>query len=71
MRLEQLQRVSRSVGIAGGQRKLHAIRGALVGRWINVLITDRRTAEVLVQEVRARQLPATPAVPNRALHPPA
>lgn len=48
MRLDQLQRTARSVGIAGGQRKVSAIRGALVGRLINVLITDRTTAEVLV-----------------------
>lgn len=48
MRLEQLQRVPRSVAIAGGARKLHAIRGALAGRWVNVLITDRATAEALV-----------------------
>jgi len=61
MRLEQLQKVSRSVGIAGGQRKQAAIRGALAGRWINVLITDHRTAEALVEEVRSRQLPASPA----------
>ena len=56
MRLEQLQKVARSVGIAGGQRKRHAIRGALAGRWINVLITDRRTAEALVEEVRSHQM---------------
>lgn len=54
MRLEQLQNVARSVGIAGGQRKTPAIRGALAGGWINVLITDRRTAEVLIEEVRSR-----------------
>lgn len=58
MRLEQLRSVARSVGIAGGRRKMHAIRGALAGRWINVLITDRRTAEALVAEVRAQQLQA-------------
>lgn len=46
--LEKLQRVSRTVGIAGGRRKLAAIRGALMGRWINVLITDRFTAEQLL-----------------------
>ena len=40
MRLEQLQKVPRSVGIAGGQRKLHAIRGALAGRWIPVRWSD-------------------------------
>lgn len=49
MRLEQLRQVRRSVGIAGGQRKVEAIHGALSGRWINVLITDRFTAESLVQ----------------------
>jgi len=50
MPLEKLQRVARSVGIAGGKRKVAAIRGALLGRWVNVLITDRFTAEHLVQE---------------------
>lgn len=45
--LEQLRRVPRSVGIAGGPAKLDAIRGALAGGWINVLITDRFTAERL------------------------
>ena len=47
MRLEQLKRVKRSVGVAGGKRKHEAIRGALLGGLINVLITDRFTAEVL------------------------
>ena len=60
MRLEQLQKVARSVGIAGGQRKLHAIRGALAGRWINVLITDRRTAEALVEHKNTRKSPDDP-----------
>ena len=48
MTLEELRRVRRAVGIAGGQRKLPAIRGALRGRWINVLITDRFTAQRLL-----------------------
>lgn len=48
MKLEQLRQVKRAVGIAGGQRKFEAIRGALLGGWINVLITDRFTAERLV-----------------------
>ena len=46
--LEKLQRAGRTVGIAGGQRKIAAVRGALMGRWINVLITDRFTAEQLL-----------------------
>jgi DNA-binding transcriptional regulator LsrR (DeoR family) len=48
--LEQLRRVPRAVGIAGGASKLTAIRGALAGGWINVLITDCYTAEALVVE---------------------
>ena len=46
---DQLRRVKRVVGIAGGARKFDAIRGALNGRLINTLITDRFTAERLVQ----------------------
>ena len=52
MQLEQLGKVERSVGIAGGKRKFEAIRGALRGKLINVLITDRRTAERLVDGVQ-------------------
>ena len=48
MSLEQLKQVRRSVGVAGGKRKHKAIRGALLGSLINVLITDRFTAEQLV-----------------------
>ncbi|MDX2033470.1 MAG: sugar-binding transcriptional regulator [Blastocatellia bacterium] len=51
--LDQLRQVRRTVGIAGGERKLTAIGGALEGGWINVLITDRFTAERLIQGVRA------------------
>jgi DNA-binding transcriptional regulator LsrR (DeoR family) len=50
MQLEQLRKVERSVGIAGGVRKYKAILGALNGHYINVLITDRQTAEKLVFE---------------------
>lgn len=49
MELDALRRVPRVVGIAGGRRKTAAIRGALAGRWINVLITDRGTAERLLR----------------------
>lgn len=45
----QLKQVKRSVGIAGGHRKRIAIRAAVVGRWINVLITDRTTAQFLLE----------------------
>jgi DNA-binding transcriptional regulator LsrR (DeoR family) len=49
--LEQLRMVKRTIGIAGARRKYEAILGALRGRWVNVLITDRETAERLVSAV--------------------
>jgi DNA-binding transcriptional regulator LsrR (DeoR family) len=49
MDLDTLRRVPRVVGIAGGRRKTAAIRGALIGRRVNVLITDRATAERLLK----------------------
>jgi len=48
MSLEQIRAVPRSVGVAGGASKLQAIRAALQGRLVNVLITDRFTAERLI-----------------------
>jgi DNA-binding transcriptional regulator LsrR (DeoR family) len=48
--LEQLKRVPRAIGVAGGPGKTEAIRAALAGGWINGLITDRPTAERLLAE---------------------
>ena len=50
---ERLQALSRAVakdviGVAGGRQKVGAIRGALAGRFLNVLITDEDTALALV-----------------------
>lgn len=45
--LEQLRRIPRVVGVAGGPEKLDAIRAALRGKLVNVLITDQQTAESL------------------------
>ena len=45
---QQLGRADRTVGVAGGERKYEAIRGALLGGWVNVLVTDHVTAERLV-----------------------
>ena len=47
---EQLKKVRRSVGVAGGRRKHEAIQSALLGGLVNVLITDRFTAKTLVTE---------------------
>ena len=45
--LEQLKKIPRSVGIAGGKQRLLPVLGALRGRWINTLITDQYTAKRL------------------------
>ena len=44
---EDLLGVPRRIGVAGGERKLKAIQGALAGSWINILVTDLSTAQVL------------------------
>jgi DNA-binding transcriptional regulator LsrR (DeoR family) len=50
MTLEQLSKVSRAIGVAGGSRKYDAILGALRGHWINILVTDHFTARRLANE---------------------
>jgi DNA-binding transcriptional regulator LsrR (DeoR family) len=50
MSLEQLSKVSRAIGVAGGSRKFDAILGALRGHWINILVTDHFTANRLANE---------------------
>lgn len=50
MSINQLKQVNRTVGIAGGERKYEAIRGAVVGGLIHVLITDQMTAQRLAAE---------------------
>ena len=47
---DQLRRVPRRVAVAGGARKHSAIRAALRGGWITVLVTDRAEAERLVAD---------------------
>lgn len=45
-----LRAVPRRIGVAGGMRKLEAIRAALRGGWINVLVTDSHIASALISE---------------------
>ncbi len=52
--LEQLKRVPRAIGVAGGPGKTRAIRAALLGGWINCLITDTYTAQRLLESGSAR-----------------
>lgn len=48
--LDLLKKIPRRVGVAGGSQKQAAVRGAIRGGFINVLITDIDCAEHLVQE---------------------
>lgn len=50
--LANLRACKRVVGVAGGVQKVQAILGALRGGLIDVLITDQRTAEALVNAQR-------------------
>ena len=45
--LDQLNQIPRVVGVAGGMNKIAPIRAALLGKLIDVLITDQATAETL------------------------
>ncbi|MGD8485270.1 MAG: sugar-binding transcriptional regulator [Chloroflexota bacterium] len=50
MGLDQLRRVGRCVAIAGGERKWQAIRAAIRGGWIHVLVTDSLVARRLLDD---------------------
>jgi len=49
MTLEQIKRVPKVVGVSGGPQKVAAIRAALAGELINVLITDSVSAKTLLE----------------------
>lgn len=49
IKLEELTKVKRVVGVAGGPEKLAAIRGALSGDLVDVIITDSVTAAQLLR----------------------
>jgi DNA-binding transcriptional regulator LsrR (DeoR family) len=46
--LEELKSTPRVIGVAGGKRKIEAIRACLVGKLVNALVTDKFTAEELL-----------------------
>jgi DNA-binding transcriptional regulator LsrR (DeoR family) len=51
---DRLRAVGRRVGVAGGTQKYSAIRAAVRGGWVNVLITDAETAHRLTNERTGR-----------------
>jgi len=60
LRLEQLRAMPNVVGVAAGLDKVTAIKGAVAGRLIKVLITDDPTAQAI--------LDSPPAVPDPRRH---
>lgn len=46
----QIKKVKRVIAVAGGPRKLAAIRGVLRGNWANILVTDRKSAQGVLEE---------------------
>jgi DNA-binding transcriptional regulator LsrR (DeoR family) len=49
--LEEIKATGHVVGVAGGSAKYKAIRGALKGKLVDVLVTDHVTAEHLLKEI--------------------
>jgi DNA-binding transcriptional regulator LsrR (DeoR family) len=48
--LEKIKAIPRVIGVGGGKEKTRAIRAALQGGLINVLVTDDRTAARLLEQ---------------------
>ncbi|WP_068776785.1 sugar-binding transcriptional regulator [Paenibacillus sp. FJAT-26967] len=46
--LADLRSKEKAILVAGGQRKIDAIRAALIGRYANILVTDQFTAQALL-----------------------
>jgi DNA-binding transcriptional regulator LsrR (DeoR family) len=47
--LDEIRNIGFVIGIAGGATKFKAIHGALVGKLIDVLVTDRHTAQAILE----------------------
>jgi DNA-binding transcriptional regulator LsrR (DeoR family) len=54
--LEQLKRTLRVIGVAGGDRKVEAIRACLTGGLVNVLVTDKFSADKLLEREQTLNL---------------
>ena len=53
--VKDMRAAPRRIGIAGGAPKLNAIRAAITGGWINVLITDSEVARLLLEPPRLKK----------------
>jgi DNA-binding transcriptional regulator LsrR (DeoR family) len=54
MRLSDIRRIPSKIGIAGGERKVNAVIGAIRGGYINILITDTECAKRLIELSQAQ-----------------
>ena len=50
MNLDQLRRVRYTIGVAGGEFKVDAIYSALKGKIVNLIVTDNKTAEEVLEK---------------------
>ncbi|MET1006814.1 MAG: sugar-binding domain-containing protein [Propionibacteriaceae bacterium] len=55
---ESYRAVPRRIGLAGGTRKRAAIRAAMMGGWVNVVLTDVATARALISDEEEHERPA-------------
>jgi len=55
--LEEIAKIDHVVGVAGGTEKFAAIRAALIGKLVDVLVTDHMTAQKLLQTENSLQIP--------------
>jgi DNA-binding transcriptional regulator LsrR (DeoR family) len=53
--LDQLAQAPIRVGVAAGIDKRSAVRAAVLGGWINVLVTDLATAQFLATEMKQKK----------------
>ena len=55
MRLEDIRKVPSKIGIAGGERKVGAVMGAIKGGYVNTLITDTECAQILIERAEKKE----------------
>jgi DNA-binding transcriptional regulator LsrR (DeoR family) len=60
-----MKKIPRRIAVAGGERKLEAIRAAIEGGWVNVLITDAETARNLLEAPRLNMRKVQKARPKK------
>lgn len=64
--LAEIKRIPRVIGVTGGEGKFEVIRGAVLGKLINVLITDEATALRLLTESDLDEATMHPMASNTA-----